>query len=65
MQWGQAPPSVWPGDVAWVRHLHAVEEGTPDLGYRQWPRARLRRGYDPVGGARVLLVVGLPLLRAC
>jgi hypothetical protein len=35
MRWGQAPSSAWPGDVAWVRRLHAVEEGTPDLGYRQ------------------------------
>jgi hypothetical protein len=35
MRWGLAPSSVWPGDVAWVRRLHAVEEGTPDLGYRQ------------------------------
>jgi hypothetical protein len=34
MQWGQAPSSAWPGDVARVRRLHAVEEGTPDLGYR-------------------------------
>jgi hypothetical protein len=37
MRWGQAPSSAWPGDVAWVRRLHTVEEGTPDLGYRQWP----------------------------
>jgi hypothetical protein len=37
MRWGQAPSSAWLGDVAWVRHLHAVGEGTPDLGYRQWP----------------------------
>ena len=35
MRWGQAPSPVWPGDVAWVRCPHAVEEGTPDLGYRQ------------------------------
>jgi hypothetical protein len=26
---------VWLGDVAWVQRLYAVEEGTPDLGYRQ------------------------------
>jgi hypothetical protein len=31
------PSPVWLGDVAWVRRLHAVEEGTPDLGYRQSP----------------------------
>jgi hypothetical protein len=37
MLWGQAPFPVWLGDVAWVRCLHVVEEGTPDLGYRQWP----------------------------
>jgi hypothetical protein len=37
MRWGQAPSSAWPGDVAWVRRLHAVEEGIPDLGYRQIP----------------------------
>jgi hypothetical protein len=36
MRWGQAPSPVWLGDVAWVRRLHAVEEGTPDLGYRQF-----------------------------
>jgi hypothetical protein len=35
MRWGQTPSSAWPGDVAWVRRLHAVEEGTPGLGYRQ------------------------------
>jgi hypothetical protein len=37
MWWGQAPSPVWLGDVAWVQRLHAVEEGTPDLGYRQSP----------------------------
>jgi hypothetical protein len=34
---GSGAASAWPKDVAWVRRLHAVEEGTPDLGYRQWP----------------------------
>ena len=33
MRWGQAPSPAWLGDVVWVRRLHAVEEGTPDLGY--------------------------------
>jgi hypothetical protein len=33
MQWGQAPSSAWPRDVARVLRLHAVEEGTPNLGY--------------------------------
>jgi hypothetical protein len=28
MRWGQAPSSAWLGDVAWVRRLHAVGEGT-------------------------------------
>jgi hypothetical protein len=37
MRWGQASSPVWLGDVAWVRRLYAVEVGTPDLGYRQWP----------------------------
>jgi hypothetical protein len=37
MRWGQAPFPAWLGDVAWVRRLHAIEEGTPDLGYRQFP----------------------------
>jgi hypothetical protein len=36
-RWGQAPSSAWLGDVAWVRRLHAVGEGTPNLGYQQWP----------------------------
>jgi hypothetical protein len=35
IQWGQASSSAWSGDVAWVWRLRAVEEGTPDLGYRQ------------------------------
>jgi hypothetical protein len=29
--------SVWPGDAVRVQRLHTVEEGTPNLGYRQWP----------------------------
>ena len=37
MRWGQAPSLVWLGDVAWVRRLHVVGEGTPDLEYRKWP----------------------------
>jgi hypothetical protein len=37
IRWGQAWSSAWLGDVAWVRCLDAVGEGTPDLGYRQWP----------------------------
>jgi hypothetical protein len=37
MWWGQASSSAWLGEVAWVRRLHDVGEGTPDLGYRQWP----------------------------
>jgi hypothetical protein len=35
MRWGQATSSAWLEDVAWVRRVHAVGEGTPDLGYRQ------------------------------
>jgi hypothetical protein len=34
MRWGQEPSPTWLGDVAWVRRLHAVGEGTPELGYR-------------------------------
>jgi hypothetical protein len=37
IRWGQARSSAWLGNVAWVRCLHAIGEGTPDLGYRQWP----------------------------
>jgi hypothetical protein len=37
MWWGRVPFSVWPGGVVRVQRLHTVEEGTPDLGYRQWP----------------------------
>jgi hypothetical protein len=33
--WGQARSSAWLEDVALVRCLHAVGEGTPDLGYRE------------------------------
>jgi hypothetical protein len=35
IQWGQAPSFAWLGDVAWMQCLHAIGEGTPDLGYRQ------------------------------
>jgi hypothetical protein len=34
IRWGQARSSAWLGDVAWLRCLHTVGEGTPDLGYR-------------------------------
>ena len=37
IRWGRARSSAWLGDIAWVQCLHAVGEGTPDLGYRQWP----------------------------
>jgi hypothetical protein len=37
MWWCWVPFSVWLRGVAWVRHLHAVEEGTLDSGNRQWP----------------------------
>jgi hypothetical protein len=37
MWWGRMPFSVWPGDVVRVQCLYTVVEGTPDLGYRQWP----------------------------
>ena len=37
IRWGQARSSAWLRDIAWVRCLHAVGEGTPDFGYRQWP----------------------------
>jgi hypothetical protein len=54
---------VWPGDVTWVRRLHAVEEGTPDLGYRHspfavqfdFPRCRLaEQTREEVDGSRPL-----------
>jgi hypothetical protein len=34
---GSVSFSVWPRGVTRVRRLHAVEEGTPNSGYRQWP----------------------------
>jgi hypothetical protein len=37
IRWNQTRSSARLGDVAWVRCLCAVGEGTPDLGYRQWP----------------------------
>jgi hypothetical protein len=50
MRWGQAPSSAWPGDVAWVRRLHAIEEGTPDLGYRQHSTTKIiyRKRLSPI-----------------
>jgi hypothetical protein len=54
-------PSTWWGRVlfttrleivAQVPHLHTVVRGTPVSGYRQWPRAHLRGGYEPAGGAK-------------
>jgi hypothetical protein len=54
---GRVPLSVWPGGVVRVQRLHTVEEGTPDLGYRQWPlgppqrRMRVCRwGQSLIGG---------------
>jgi hypothetical protein len=34
--WGRALFTAWLGD-AWAPHLHTIERGTPDSGYRQWP----------------------------
>jgi hypothetical protein len=48
MWWGRVMFSMWPGDVVCVQHLHTVEEGT-----ESGPRARLRGGCEPAGGARV------------
>jgi hypothetical protein len=53
----------WPGPTyisftmrlkiaAWVLRLYTVVRGTLVSGYRQWPRARLRRGCEPAGGAK-------------
>jgi hypothetical protein len=66
-------PPMWSGRVLFtvrlgntVRapRLHTVVEGTPDSGYRQWPWARLRRGYEPAGGGKVSLAIGSQPLRA-
>jgi hypothetical protein len=38
--WGWVPFSVWPRGVVRVQHLHTVEEGTPDSGYRQLSGSR-------------------------
>ena len=38
MRWGRVLLPVRPWGVVRVRRLHTVEEGTPDLGYRQWYR---------------------------
>jgi hypothetical protein len=65
MRWGQAPSSVWPGDVAWVRRLHAVEEGTPDLGYRQWPPGPPQERIRPYWWGQSLIGGWPALLRAC
>jgi hypothetical protein len=53
--WGRALCTAWLEIATWAPCLHTVVRGTPDSGYRQWPRARLRGGYKPVGGAKVLL----------
>jgi hypothetical protein len=65
IRWSWARSSARPEGVAWVRCLYAVGEGTPDLGYRQWPRSYLRGGCEPAGGTRVCLVVGPLLPHAC
>jgi hypothetical protein len=57
--WGES----WPGPMynsfttrlkiaAWVLRLHIVVRGTLVSGYRQWPRAHLRGGCEPAGGAK-------------
>jgi hypothetical protein len=37
IQWSQARSSTRLGDIAWVRCLYDVGEGTPDSGYQQSP----------------------------
>jgi hypothetical protein len=57
--WGES----WPGPTysafttrleitAWVLCLYIVVRGTLVSGYRQWPRAHLRGGCEPAGGAK-------------
>jgi hypothetical protein len=53
MWWGRVPLSMRPGGAVRVQHLHTVEEGTPDSGYRQWPPGRLRGGCESADGAKV------------
>jgi hypothetical protein len=54
-------PSTWWGRVLFTTRqeivvraprLHTVVRGSPISGYRQWPRAHLRGGYETAGGAK-------------
>jgi hypothetical protein len=50
--WGQALFTTRLEIVAWITLLHTVVRGTPVSGYRQWPRAHLKGGYEPPSGAK-------------
>jgi hypothetical protein len=54
---------MWPGGIVRVQHLHTVEEGTPDSGYRQWPpgppQGRMRAcrwGQSLISGCKTQIV---------
>jgi hypothetical protein len=53
MWWGWVPFSVWPGGVVRLHRLHTLEEGPLIQDTDNGPRARLRGGCEPAGGARV------------
>jgi hypothetical protein len=55
IRWGQARSSAWLGDVAWVRCLHAIGEGTPDLGYQQHAMWRIEPQTLQLGKQNILI----------
>jgi hypothetical protein len=50
--WGRALFTTRLEIAVWVLRLHTVVRGTPVSGYRQWPWAHLRGGYEPASGAK-------------
>jgi hypothetical protein len=49
IRWGQARSFEWLRDVALVRSLHVVGEGTPDFGYRHMGLEKIKKKFDLFG----------------
>jgi hypothetical protein len=52
MWWGWVLFTMRPEIAAWTPHLHAVVRGTLFQGTDSGPRAHLRGGCEPAGGAK-------------
>jgi hypothetical protein len=64
MRWGRVPLPVRPGGVVRVRRLHTAEGVPLSQGTDSGPRAHLRGGCEPAGGAKICILRSHSVTRA-